>query len=84
MCYINKIDLTWERVTDLAVEEYPISLLEKLLSCFRSVLWVFIHLHCEAVPDQFCIWLNGSRVHSHVHFQIYPAISLSSHIINKQ
>ncbi len=36
--------------------------LQVILSCFRSMFRLIIHLHCEAASYQFCsIWLNASR-----------------------
>lgn len=35
---------------------------EKHLGCFWNMLWIIIHLHCEALCDQFCSFcLNLSR-----------------------
>ncbi len=35
---------------------------KKLFGCFCSMLWVIVHLHCEAPSNEFwSIWLNMSR-----------------------
>lgn len=53
--------------------------LEKLLYCAWGQ-----HLHCKALSDQFYnICLNLSRVCSPVHITVHPAVSISSHTINK-
>ena len=58
--------------------------LEKHLHWFCSLIWVIIHLYCEALSCHFwSIWLNLSRQYSHLHFRVQPATSISSHIINK-
>lgn len=56
--------------------------LGKLMCCFWSVLWVFIHFHCEVLYNQF--WGNWLTEQSKalINFRIHPATSVSCHIIN--
>lgn len=55
-----------------------------LKNSFYCLLWIVIHLHCEALSDRFCrVQLNLRREHSPVHFTVHRAASISSHIIVK-
>ena len=48
--------LTWP------LHNIPLLCLKKLFSCFRSMLRVIVHLHCEVPSNEFwSIWLNMSR-----------------------
>lgn len=53
-----------------------------LLSSFHCMLWVIIHLYCEALSNQsWSIRLNLTWTYSSTHFRFHP--SISSHIIKK-
>lgn len=70
------------QVNWLPIKEYAFICLEKLLSAFRSWLWVIINLHSELLSNQFCS-ISLNRENSLVNAKIHPAASISCHIINK-
>lgn len=69
--------LTW------TVKSISFLCLMKLLSCFHSLFWVFIHLHCEELPYYHNISLNLSIKYNFIHFRIHPVTFISSHISDK-
>lgn len=70
----NALQLRWDQVTDSNVTEHATSLPLKVLSCFCSMLWIY--LHCKALSNQLCsIWLNLSTMY------ISQSVSVFFHII---
>lgn len=68
----NALQLHWDQVTDSNVAEHATSLPSKVLSCFCSMLWIY--LHRKAPSNQLCcIWLNLSTIY------ISQSVCLFSH-----
>ena len=58
-CMLNRIQVRW---LTWPLHNIPLLCLKKLFGCFRSMLRVIVHLHCEAPSNEFwSIWLNMSR-----------------------
>ncbi len=58
-CMLNRIQVRW---LTWPLHNSPLLSLQKLFGCFCSMLWVIVHLHCEALSNEFwSIWLNTSR-----------------------
>ena len=58
-CMLNWIQVRW---LTWPLHNIPLLCLKKLFGCFRSMLRVIVHLHCEAPSNEFwSIWLNMSR-----------------------
>ncbi len=58
-CMLNRIQVRW---LTWPLHNSPLLSLQKLFGCFCSMLWVIVHLHCEAPSNEFwSIWLNMSR-----------------------
>ncbi len=58
-CMLNRIQVRW---LTWPLHNCPLLSLQKLFGCFCSMLWVIVHLHCEAPSNEFwSIWLNMSR-----------------------
>ncbi len=58
-CMLNRIQVSW---LTWPLHNSPLLSLQKLFGCFCSMLWVIVHLHCEAPSNEFWrIWLNMSR-----------------------
>ncbi len=57
-CMLNRIQVRW---LTWPLHNSPLLSLQKLFGCFCSMLWVIVHLHCEAPSNEFwSIWLNMS------------------------
>ena len=75
--------LVRDQGTDLPIEEYSISCLQIVFSCFHSVLKVIFHLQCE-LPSISFVALTEHEQSLALHISKFFPVPISSHIINKQ
>lgn len=69
---LKSMSAGWDQMSDVAIEEFSVSLPWETLGLIFSALSVIIHFHCEVLSYQFsCIWLNLSSEYSSVHFSYF-------------
>lgn len=61
-CMLNRIQVRW---LTWPLHNIPLLYLKKLFGCFHSMLWVIVHLHCEAPSNEFwSIWSQHAFLHN--------------------